>query len=256
MGQSVIGAQMYTVYEHCKTPLDIAKSCRRIRQMGYEAVQASGIGPIEAGELAKILDGEGLTCAATHKSMDDLKNTNAVLDYHAALKCSYTAIGGFGWGGCTLAQWQAFAAEYSTLAKTLAAKGLHIGYHNHDHELARIADAPTVAPLDLLVKSTDPAVWFEIDTYWIAFAGGDPTAWIKRVAGRIPCLHLKDMLATNDRKPKMCEIGAGNLNWAAIFQAAQAAGVRWYLVERDSGDLDPFESLKISLENLHALGLT
>ena len=53
----------------------------------------------------------------------------------------------------------------------------------------------------------------------------------------------------------MCEVGSGNLNWPRILDACRRAGVEWYLVERDSGDLDPFDSLKVSLDNLRAMGL-
>ena len=64
------------------------------------------------------------------------------------------------------------------------------------------------------------------------------------------------MLITPDRKQqKMCEIGSGNLNWPRILDSCKKAKVEWYLVERDHGDLDPFESLRISLENMRAMGL-
>ena len=59
MAKSQIGAQMYTLREHLKTPADIAKTCKRVRQMGYEAIQVSAFGPIEPTELAKILQNEG-----------------------------------------------------------------------------------------------------------------------------------------------------------------------------------------------------
>ena len=36
---------------------------------------------------------------------------------------------------------------------------------------------------------------------------------------------------------------------------AKPPGVKWYLIERDNGDLDPFDSLKISLENLNKMGI-
>jgi len=247
---------MYTLRDHLKTPADMAKTCARVKKMGYDAVQVSAFGPIDVKELAKILDGEGLACAATHKSMDDMKNTAACLDYHATLKCRYTAVGGFGWGGVKLADWQNFAREYSQVAKTLSAKGLEVGYHNHAHELCRAHDSPATTPLDLLINECDKKVWFEIDTYWIAFGGGDPAAWIDRVAGRIPCVHFKDLLITPDQKQqKMVEIGSGNLNWPRILDACKRAKVEWYLIERDAGDLDPFDSLKISLDNLRAMGL-
>jgi len=80
--------------------------------------------------------------------------------------------------------------------------------------------------------------------------------WIRNCAGRIPAVHVKDMTITPDRHQKMCEVGAGNLNWPAILDACKSAGVRWYLIERDHGDLDPFKSLQISLENLNKMGIS
>jgi len=254
---SQIGAQMYTLREHCKTPADIARTCRRVKQMGYAAVQVSGFGPISNEELGKILRDEGLTCAATHVGLEKMKDTQACLDYHQAIGCKYTAVGGyFPWNtlkeNVTAQTWADWAKDYSAVARTLAAKGLRIGYHNHSHELVQYHGKQALA---ILVEACDPAVWFEIDTYWIAQGGGDPAAWIERVKGRIPCVHVKDMQVDRNRVQKMCEVGAGNLNWPGILKACKSAGVEWYLVERDDGDLDPFESLKISLDNLRAMGV-
>jgi sugar phosphate isomerase/epimerase len=110
--------------------------------------------------------------------------------------------------------------------------------------------------IDLLLEKLSKSVWFEIDTYWITHGGGDPAAWIERLAGRLPAVHLKDMSITFAREQKMSEVGSGNLNWPRILQACKSAKVHWYLVERDAGDLDPFESLKISYNNLRAMGLS
>jgi hypothetical protein len=54
----------------------------------------------------------------------------------------------------------------------------------------------------------------------------------------------------------MAEVGAGNLNWEAILQACQEAGVEWYAVEQDICQHDPFDSLAISYRNLQAMGLS
>jgi len=77
MGKALIGAQLYTAREFCKTPADIARSCARVKAMGYDGVQVSGIGPIEPVELKRILDGEGLACAATHISLDRMEQDTA-----------------------------------------------------------------------------------------------------------------------------------------------------------------------------------
>jgi sugar phosphate isomerase/epimerase len=105
--------------------------------------------------------------------------------------------------------------------------------------------------MDLLMSKLDPEnTWMEIDTYWVQHGGADPAEYIRRAAGRIPCVHFKDMTITPQRTPKMTEICDGNLNWPRIIEACRYAGVQWYIVERDAGDLDPFDSLARSCYNL------
>ena len=48
----------------------------------------------------------------------------------------------------------------------------------------------------------------------------------------------------------MTEVGAGNMNFAAILAACQRAGVEWYAVEQDYPQGDAFDSLRVSLANL------
>ena len=56
MSASVIGAQLYTLRDFLKTPDDVRKTFARVRDMGYEAVQCSGLGPIGAPELKQVAD--------------------------------------------------------------------------------------------------------------------------------------------------------------------------------------------------------
>lgn len=256
-----IGAQMYTLREYCATPSDIAKTLKKLKDMGYDAIQASaaGFNGIEAAELKTILNDNGMVCAATHKSFDELKDINAVVEWHQQVGCELTAIGGL-FKVTERDKWVQFIAEFNELATKLRAKGLRLGYHNHSHELAPFESDPAkIDPSDtpycLLRDQCNDDVWFELDTYWIAHGGADPTFWMKQFEGRLPAIHVKDMTITADREHRMCEVGRGNLNWPAIMQTARQLNVQWYLVERDNGELDPFESLKISLENLHAMGI-
>ena len=61
-----LAAQLFTIRDYTKTPKDIAESMKKIKAIGYDAVQISGLGPIDPKELAAILDGEGLVCCASH----------------------------------------------------------------------------------------------------------------------------------------------------------------------------------------------
>jgi sugar phosphate isomerase/epimerase len=254
MPASQIAAQLYTLRDFTKTPADIAKTLRRVKQIGYDAVQVSALGPIDPKELAAILRGEGLTCCATHTSLDRMKNdTPAVIDEHRLWNCNQTAIGGFFPVDPTFDDWRGFARDYSAIATRFAGSGISIGYHNHSHELAHYDGRPV---LDYLIEELPKEVWFEIDTYWITHGGGDPVEWIGKVAGRIPNVHLKDMVVTPKREQRMAEVGAGNLNWGGILPACKAAGVQWYIVEQDETyGVDPFDCLATSLRNLKAMGL-
>lgn len=254
MPASQIAAQLYTLRDFTKTPADIANTLKRVKQIGYDTVQLSALGKIDPKELANILKGEGLICAATHTPPDRLKNeTQAVLDDHHLWGCKYTAIGGFLPPDPTAADWQNFIADFSATVRKFAGTGLAVGYHNHAHELARY-DRKIL--LQTLISDLPKDAWFEIDTYWITYGGGDPAQWIRNVAGRVPCLHVKDMIVTPKREQRMAEVGEGNLNWPAILPAAKAAGVEWYIVEQDETyGIDPFDCLATSLKNLKAMGL-
>ncbi|MCY2926086.1 MAG: sugar phosphate isomerase/epimerase, partial [Planctomycetota bacterium] len=96
----------------------------------------------------------------------------------------------------------------------------------------------------------------ELDTYWVAAGGGDPAAWIRRLPGRQPLLHLKDMAIVPGHGQRFAPIGEGNLNWPAILAAAAESGVRWYLVEQDDcyGE-SCFDVLATSYRNLRTMGL-
>jgi sugar phosphate isomerase/epimerase len=254
--ETSIAAQLYTVREFAKTPADIASSLKRVGQMGYRAIQCSGLGPIDPTELKTLADGEGLTICATHVGYDRLRDeTDAVIDEHRIWDCRYVAIGGLPqpYREDGEAGFIRFAKEATVVARKLSDAGLTFGYHNHSFELERFGDRTA---LQILFDETDPEVFqFEIDVYWIQHGGADPAAWLRKAKGRADVIHVKD-LAMKGREQLFAEVGEGNLNWPAILEAAREAGTRWYAVEQDRCQRDPFESLEISLKNLQAMGLS
>jgi len=250
---TTIAAQMYTLREFTKTPADIAATLRRVKKMGYDAVQLSALGKIDAKELGGILRGEGLICCATHMPPDRMRDETArVIEEHNLWGCKYMATSGFFPKNPKPADWPEYARELNAVAEKFRGSGVRVGYHNHSHELVRI-DGKT--GLQIFLDHFLPEIWMEIDTYWIQHGGGDPVAWIERVAGRIPCVHLKDMAMGADGQQQMAEVGEGNMNWPGILGACRKAGVEWFIIEQDICQRDPFVSLGISLKNLQEMGL-
>lgn len=244
-----IAAQLYTVREFTKTPADIAKTIKKIAAMGWRSVQLSALGPIEPAELKKILDGEGISVCATHIGWQQIVDEpQAVIDEHNLLECKHVAIGSMPKDYRTGAEgFKKFAKEANQAGAKLAEGGLTFSYHNHNFEFEKFEGRTA---FEIIYTESDPKLLkAEPDTYWIQAGGGDPAAWIEWLKGRAPLIHLKDMVY-RDGKQTFAEIGEGNLNWPAIFEACVDAGAEWYIVEQDTCKGDPFESLRISFDNL------
>ena len=247
-----VAAQLYTVREHCKTPADIAVSLKKIRAIGYEAVQLSGLGPIRDEEIVGLCRAEGLTICATHENSETiLTEPQAIVAKLQKLGCQHTAYPyPSGIKLDTLAEVKAFAARLNAAGKVLHDAGLVLSYHNHHVEFRKIKNKTI---LDLIFKHTDPQyLQGEPDTHWVQHGGGDPVAWCKKLKGRLPLLHMKDFAINAENKIVFAEIGKGNLNWKKIVAAAEKSGCEWFIVEQDTCPADPFESLRQSFAYIQA----
>jgi len=136
--------------------------------------------------------------------------------------------------------WHRAAAMLNEKGAALKPLGIALGYHNHNIEFAPIAkgNGGTTTGWEILVKETDPAlIHFEVDVGWIATAGLEPAAFLRRHKGRVAQLHVKDVAAGNTPNfalaMKPAEVGSGTLDWATILPAAYDAGVRHFYVEQE-----------------------
>ena len=253
MAGSQIAAQLYTVREFTKTPEDLATTLRKVADIGYEAVQLSAVCAMDPAELRQLADAAGVIICATHIGYPQMADDpQGVIDMHLAYGCTYAGIGGLPGEYRAAEGYAKFAVEASATASKLAEGGIKFVYHNHNFELEKFGDR---TGLQILYEDSDPAVFLsEIDTYWVQAGGGSPATWIRSLKGRAPCVHLKDM-TMKGREQIMAEVGEGNLDWPTILEACADAGAEWYIVEQDTCQRDPFESLAISFENLKAMGL-
>ncbi len=102
---------------------------------------------------------------------------------------------------------------------------------------------------DVLLAETDPAlVAMEMDLYWTVHAGHDPLAYFAEHPGRFELFHVKDRTAAG----AMADVGAGTMDWPAIFERAAQAGLRHAFVEHDA-PADPLASLRRSAAYLAPL---
>jgi sugar phosphate isomerase/epimerase len=245
-----IGLQLYTVRNQLDA--DYLDTLSRVRGIGYTHVEPAGLGPYDAKELRRVLDEHDLTPTSIHCPIEGLEgNIAGAIANAKTLGVSYIV--------CPyLAEdrrkdendWLACARILGHAGRACRDAGLTLCYHNHSFEFVKFGDRYA---FDLLFDETEPdCLQAELDTYWIAHGGEDPVAYIEKFAGRCPILHLKDM--GKDEKRSFAEVGAGVLDFDAIFNAADRTGVTWGIVEQDTCPGNPFDSIKKSYDYLNKVG--
>ena len=248
-----IGAQLFTIRDFLKTPENIVKSMRKVKNIGYNLVQVSGVGSIDPKELKKILDDEGLKCIITHEpGIEILNNPEKIIEKLDILNCQYTAYPHPHKAFETKEDWIELAENLNKAGEKFKKAGKLLSYHNHAFELQRFGKKTA---LDIIFEKTDPEnLAGELDTYWLQYGGSNPADWVKKLKNRMPVLHLKDFGVVKE-KIDMYEIGYGNLNFKKIIKTALKCGVEYFFVEQDRCQRDPFESLKMSFDYLKELNI-
>ncbi|NLB69632.1 MAG: sugar phosphate isomerase/epimerase [Lentisphaerae bacterium] len=255
-----VAAQMFGFRDFIKEPAAMESTLKRVKKIGYDYVQISAFGPIEAAELKKICDGAGVEPIGAHVGIPIFReNEKKVIEDCHAYGVKYVAIP---WVKAddykTLTDWKKLFREMEGYAKRFAKEGLVVQYHNHAFELEKIGikkgrGGKTI--LDLLFENTE-ILQAELDFGWIARAGYNPALWAKKLKGRLDQVHLKDLGIVAD-KPVFRAIGEGSIDWQDVIKACKAAGTRDFIIEQDACPLtdDPFLSYSISRKNLIEMGL-
>ena len=211
---------------------DLWGALEKIAAIGYKGIEA---GPMEllkgdAASNLKRFHGLGLKVLTVSASREGLRDgLDKIIAQAKALQAPRATVW---WGPCDSKDQILKDAElYNSAGARLKAEGITLGYHNHDHEFRAAFDG--VYALDLLAVHTDPRnVSFELDAAWITFGGEDPVRVLKRMAGRVPAIHVKD-LSRLDQRDHFTTVGTGVVRVKEAVQAAIETGVEWAVVEQD-----------------------
>lgn len=259
-----IGLQLYTLRNQLE--VDVPGTIGAVRDAGYHQVELMRVVGGEPVYQAAIDAGLRVTSAMidwqtlVHPEREGVPSLDQTLEVAARQKLQYLVIPYVARGSReTVAQWSSLARRANRAGAACRQANVQLCYHHHSFEFEKLDGERS--GWDVLVRELDPElVRFEIDTFWAAIGGVDPVKLIQELGTRVAQLHLKDLpsgtpvIYDEGQVPREAfqAVGAGSLDWPAILQAAEAAGVAQCHVEQDHAE-DPLASIRQSIRYLQSL---
>jgi sugar phosphate isomerase/epimerase len=270
------GVQLWSVKDSLES--DPAGTLRQIGAMGYREVELYEL-PHSPLEFKKQCDAAGLKIVGGHFYLQSLAS-RATIDAALQLGMRYlivvfptlrsmslrdisnVSVSELNplYEKITADDYRWNAEQFNHYGARVKRDGLQLGYHNHAIDLKTFGKR---SGYQILIESTDPElVVFEMDCGHMIHAGADPIAYLRNYPKRIQLLHLKDLKPgygisasiDTEEKDTNAELGAGVIDWRALFQVAAVGNVKHYFVEHE-GQMahPPLESVANSLEYLKTL---
>lgn len=265
-----IALQLYSVRDEMAA--DFEGTLKKVKALGYDGVEFAGLFGKTAAEIKKMCAEIGLTPISAHVPFAEMIADPDLLKTYAEIGCEFVVI------PYLTEEYRPGADRFGEViegARLLGEKanalGMKLCYHNHDFEFVKLNGEYA---LDILYKEV-PAELLEtqLDTCWVNVGGENPAEYVRKYAGRVNILHLKDFVGgksenmyaligidENEKKEtagkfEFRPLGKGVQDFPAILVAAKESGTRWVVVEQDSPSMGktPIECAEISINYLKSL---
>lgn len=264
------GVQLWSVREGLQA--DVRKTLTDIAAIGYREVELFGLGGESLGDkpffgftardFAAVLEDTGLIAPITH-FMGGAMNITEIAELAQQVGVRHLVVPiapefaetddeEFQNGGVKgRDQLDIIAERLNRQGEMARASGIGFGYHNHQMEFADFGDENA---FDYLFSQADSKlVKIELDIGWALVAGVDPLEILRRYAGRVIAVHLKDYdpsLAKGHSEwgelvpihAQLVEPGSGPTDFGPILAALDETGVDHRFVEVDVSP-DPMGSI-------------
>lgn len=238
--------QLYTL----RDPLsqDLPGTLAKVADIGLKYVELAGMSGKTAAEWKTMLDELGLQVSGAHIGLDAINDDfEGVVSDAKTLGFNFVIVP---WVDASkyAGAWGGLGSSLEEVGKKLAADGLTLCYHNHAFEFE--GDG-----LDALYAAASPEfLKAQLDLAWVKIGGADPAAYVTKMSGRVPCVHVKDYDPA--QTPQWRPAGEGIMNFDEILPACEAAGVQFAGIELDESPADPIDAVRTSFEYFKGKGLS
>ncbi len=228
-----IGVNLYSLRNYLQNEKDFTKCLLTLKKAGCDYVQFSG-SPLSLDIAAKVSKKTKLPIVITHSPYQRItKDLNNLMKDHKKCNCKTIGLG-------MMPDIKLYTNEVEikkviklleTQAKKMNAKGFKFSFHHHFHEFRKFKNGETI--FDYMIKNAKH-VNFTLDTYWVQYGGASIIDMVKKLKGRIECVHLKDYMITEELKPCFAPLGDGTINFKEVVKEMKKSGTKYFLIEQDN----------------------
>ncbi len=94
MNDKPVALNLYSLRRLIQTEAGLDEAAKKVKEMGYDGVQVSGIRELDPEIIARVIAGHGLKIVATHIGWDLFKDDlKRVIEIHRLYNCPHAAIG-------------------------------------------------------------------------------------------------------------------------------------------------------------------
>lgn len=238
-----LGIQLYTIRNMMEA--DMEGSLAQVAQIGYKEVEFFNYYGRSVRDVKAMLDQNGLHSPSIHVDLNQVEGDSLFkeIEYAHIMEQDYITLAWLGEENRkSLDQYKSHAEIFQRAGEECNKAGLKFVYHNHEFEFV---DFGGVKPYDMLLEQLSQDIMLmEMDFFWMSVAGEDPHKYFEKYPGRFPMCHIKDRNANGD----MVYVGDGILDFNAILDKANVAGLKHFFVENDT-PADEVEMMKTSFKN-------
>ena len=236
-----LALQLYTLRDVLTK--DFEGTIKQVADMGYLGVETAGVYGSSPASAAKVLAEHGLTVCSAHGPLPLGDKKQEVLDLLGALNCKRLVLP---WQSpelfTSMDSIQRVCDSLNEAVAVAQANGFTLGYHNHWFEYGLVNHQVAA---DIMLEHLHPAVFWEVDVYWVKTAGQDPAQVVRRFGTRAPLLHIKD--GPCQIEAPMTAVGDGVVDIPGVV-AASSGSAEWLIVELDRCATDVLEAVRKSYQ--------
>ena len=238
-----IGSQTYPHRQRIKDG-DLAGLCRDMAGLGVGILELCSPAYADFASLKdgkqtrKILEDHGLKCPSAHFELNELRNKQAQSIAWAhdigMTQMGTASLNGHVENGVTTIDIVKRAAdEYNKIGEAAAKAGMQQFLHDERFEMSK-ADGKLA--YEILLELLDPELvkmQFQMSAMPVV---GDPVGYFSKYPGRFLSMHLQGVdqgAPVGGGGRAATAVGKDSLDWARIFAAAKAGGVKNYFVEQN-----------------------